>query len=410
MAQHGAAPGVVVLGSDFKALGVIRSLGRRGIPGVVIDNLPRSAWYSRYVKKRLKWTGPMEGGAFLSFLLQTAKEQHFERWALFPLSDEVVEFVARHHQELAQVYQLVTQPWDVVRWANDKRLTYQMAEALGVPCPKTGYPTSEADLETIEIVFPAIIKPAISIHFQHAVRLKALPAENLEELRAQYRLAASIIPPEEIMIQEIIPGGGKTQFSVAAYCKEGQTLLSMTARRTRQYPIDYGLGSSFVEAIEVPEIIEPAQKLLQKMGVSGMVEVEFKQDERDKQYKLLDINVRPWGWHTLSITCGLDFSYIEYCSLLGQEPTSIKPHYGVHWVRLITDLPAGLQEIRAGIITPGAYLRSLMGRTVFSVFDWRDPLPAVGDLASAFWRALHLRRSKGQPKDHLHEGTASSRQ
>lgn len=395
MAQHEASPGIVVIGSDFKALGVIRSLGRRGIPGVVIDNLPRSAWYSRYVKMRLKWTGSMESDEFLTFLLQVAKEQHFERWVLFPLSDEVVEFVARHHQRLAQVYQLVTQPWDVVRWANDKRLTYQMAEEAGVPCPKTGYPASDSDLETMEIAFPAIIKPAISIHFQHAVRLKALPANNLEELRAHYRLAASILPPEEIMVQEIIPGNGTAQFSVAAYCKEGRTLLSMTARRRRQYPIDYGLGSSFVEAIEVPEIIEPAQRLLQRMGVSGMVEVEFKQDHRDGQYKLLDINVRPWGWHTLSLACGLDFSYIEYCDLLGQEPIPITPRYGAQWVRLITDLPAGLQEIRAGITTPAAYLRSLRGRTVFSVFDWRDPFPAFGDFASAFRRSLHLPRHKG---------------
>src|SRR5947209_1045321 len=47
-----SGPGVIVLGSDFKALGVVRSLGRRGIPSVIIDTLPRSAWFSRYVTKR----------------------------------------------------------------------------------------------------------------------------------------------------------------------------------------------------------------------------------------------------------------------------------------------------------------------------------------------------------------------
>src|SRR5215469_16487916 len=99
MPRHQGTPGAIALGSDFKALGVIHSLGRRGIPSIVIDNLPRSAWYSRYVKRRLRWTGPMEGDKFLRFLLQTAKERHYERWVLFPLSDDVVEFVARHHQE-----------------------------------------------------------------------------------------------------------------------------------------------------------------------------------------------------------------------------------------------------------------------------------------------------------------------
>ena len=118
------------------------------------------------------------------------------------------------------------------------------------------------------------------------------------------------------MVQEIIPGGGRTQYSFAAFCKEGRILSSMTARRTRQYPIDYGLGSSFVEALPVPALLEFAEKLLEYMHVTGMVEVEFKFDERDQQYKLLDINLRPWGWHTLCIACGLDFPYIQYCDAL----------------------------------------------------------------------------------------------
>src|SRR5271157_924028 len=119
MLQQGGTPGAIVLGSDFKALGVIRSLGQRGIPGVVIDNLPRSAWFSRYVKRRFKWEGAMEGDAFLHFLLRIAKEYHLEKWVLFPLQDEVVEFVSRNTVQLSKVYRLVTQDWGVIRWAQD---------------------------------------------------------------------------------------------------------------------------------------------------------------------------------------------------------------------------------------------------------------------------------------------------
>src|SRR5437588_7649242 len=140
------------------------------------------------------------------------------------------------------------------------------------------------------------------------------------------------------MIQEAIPGDGRTQYSLAAYCKEGCALLTMTARRTRQYPIDFGLSSCFVEAIEVPAIQEPAEKLLAAMHITGMVEVEFKYDQRDAQYKLLDVNLRPWGWHTLCIACGLDFPYIQYSDVLGHPPLPITPSYGYHWVRLLTDI------------------------------------------------------------------------
>lgn len=388
MLQRRSPLGAVVLGSDFKALGVVRSLGRQGVPSVVIDNLPRSAWFSRHVVKRFKWHGPMEGTDFLLFLLSTGKKHHLERWVLFPMQDEVVEFVARNTHHLSSMYRLVTQEWDVVRWGHDKRLTYRMAEETGVPYPKTWYPASEDDLRTIGITFPAIIKPAISIRLQHDRGLKALPASNHEELLTQYRLVASILNPEEIMIQEIIPGNGRTQYSVATYCKEGRVIIAMTARRTRQYPIDYGLASSFVEAIEVPALFGLAEKLLQHMRVSGMVEIEFKRDLRDKQYKLLDINVRPWGWHTLCIACGLDFPYIQYCDVLGQAPVTIAPRYGYHWVRLLTDIPAGIQEVRAGITTPRDYVRSFAGNTVFSVFDVRDPLPALGDFVVALSRLI----------------------
>lgn len=382
--QHGI-PGAIVLGSDFKALGVVRSLGRRGIPSVVIDNQPRSAWFSRYVSKRFRWRGSMDDGPFLNFLLSIGKEYGLEEWVLFPLQDEVLEFVARNCEQLSKIYRLVTQDWDIVQWACDKRLTYQLAHEVGIPYPKTWIPTCEDHLQTMEISFPAIIKPAISIHFQHAMRLKALPVDNSEELLNQYRLVAGVIHPNEIMIQEVIPSDGRSQYSFAAYCKEGNVVLSLTARRTRQYPIDYGLGSSFVEAVEVPAICEPAKKLLSAMRVTGMVEVEFKHDHRDGQYKLLDVNLRPWGWHTLCMACGLDFPYIQYRDVLGDAPTSITPRYGYHWVRLLTDIPAGIQEIRAGITTGRTYLRSLTGtrNIVFSVLDWRDPLPVFGDFVTA---------------------------
>jgi D-aspartate ligase len=402
MPQRSSVPGIVVLGSDFKALGVVRSLGQRGIPCVLIDNLPRSAWFSRYVTRRIKWNKPLDTPEFVDFLLKIEKEYHLTGWVLFPVQDDAVEIVSRNSARLRASYHFTTPDWEIVRWANDKRLTYRMAEEVGIPYPKTWYPQSEEELKGLDITFPAIIKPAVSIHLQHLLRQKALPANTMDELLAHYRVVADLIDQQEIMIQEVIPGNGRTQYSVGTFCKDGEVLQNLTARRTRQYPIDYGLGSSFVEAREVPGISQMAEKLLYVMGVSGMVEVEFKYDQRDEQYKLLDINVRPWGWHTLCIGCGLDLPYIQYLAALGRNlPATIKPRYGSHWVRLLTDIPAGIQEIQAGMTTLPAYARSLLGNTVFSVFAWHDPLPAAGDLAVAFSRLAKMLPQKLSRKEAL---------
>ncbi len=400
MPQQSDRPGVIVLGSDFKALGIVRSLGRRAIPCILVDTLPRSAWFSRYITRRFKWNDTFASEKFPLFLQEIQKKYHLDGWILFPTQDDTVESVARNAAQLAVHYRLATPDWNIVRWASDKRLTYRMAQEVDVPYPQTWHPANIAELQQLDIRFPVILKPALSIHLQHALRVKALPANTMDELLKHYRFISTIISPQEILIQEIIPGHGETQYSVGAFCKQGQVLLSMTARRTRQYPIDYGLGSSFVEAVEVPHIRGLAEKLLCVMGITGMVEVEFKYDERDKKYKLLDINVRPWGWHTLCIACGLDLPYIQYCDILDQPQHKlmhVKPRYGIRWRRFITDIPAGIQEIRAGIITPLAYWCSLFGRTTFSVFDWHDPFPVFGDLAvtgSRFlkmaYRRLHL--------------------
>ncbi len=387
-----APPGVLLLGSDFKALGVARSLGRRGIPIAMVDNLPRSGWFSRYVAKRFRWTGPMYGTAFLDFLLDLGRRESLEGWILFPAQDENLELVARNCDSLSGVYRLVTQPWDVLKWAHDKKLMHAIADGAGVDHPRTWYPASEdALVQATDLRFPAIVKPAMSIDMQYTIGCKALPAADMEGLVRAYRRASAIVPPEQIMVQEVVAG---SQCSVAAFCEQGFVLSAMTARRTRQFPIDYGLSSSFVEAVEMPHLLDPARRLLERLGITGMVEVEFIQDERDGVPKLLDVNPRPFGWHTLCIACGLDLPWMQYGYALGRRPAHVMPCYGACWIRVLTDVPAGVQRIRAGLMSPLDYIRSVRGDMVFSVLDLRDPLPAAGDLVVAIARLVRAVASR----------------
>jgi predicted ATP-grasp superfamily ATP-dependent carboligase len=383
----GRAPGVLLLGSDFKALAVARSLGRRGVSVAVLDNLPRSAWFSRYVGRRFRWSESMCSPSLPGLLLRLADMAGTRGFVLWPAQDDALELVARNRERLSSAYELITPPWDVLRHAHDKRLLHAAAEEVGVSHPRTWYPSDERSLHTLPVAFPAIIKPAVSINMQHAIGRKALPVRDLDQLVRSYRLAAAIVPADQIMVQEVIPG--EHQYSVGAFAEDGRIASAMTARRTRQYPIDYGLSSSFVEAIDVPGLMEPAERILGKLGVSGMVEVEFIHDSRDGRLNLLDVNLRPWGWHALCIACGLDFPYIQYERVLGRPAPRREPRYGPRWIRLLTDVPAGLQGIRAGRFSPGAYLRSLSGgKRVGSVFDMSDPLPAAGDLAVAVLRMM----------------------
>jgi len=199
--------------------------------------------------------------------------------------------------------------------------------------------------------------------------------------------------PGAIMIQEIIPGDGETQLSYAALCRAGEPIACLVARRTRQWPMDFGRASTFVETIEAPEVEEPAQRILRALRFDGIVELEFKRDLRDGRLKLLDINPRVWGWHTLGRGAGVDFPYLLWQMMHGALfPEVLRGSAGVRWVRALTDVPTAIGEIRKRRLSILAYLSSLQAPIEFAVLAPDDPLPALLELPGAaylVWRRRH---------------------
>jgi predicted ATP-grasp superfamily ATP-dependent carboligase len=53
----------------------------------------------------------------------------------------------------------------------------------------------------------------------------------------------------------------------------------------------------------------------------------------------------------------------------------------VRWVRLLTDVPNAVRDLRAGTLSAGRYLRSLAAADTEAVFSLRDPLPGLYELA-----------------------------
>ena len=363
----------------MRGLGIVRSLGRRGIPVWVLTDAHSMAAASRYCRRTLQWPAGDETQR-LNYLFALAEKYHLQGWALYPTEDEDVALVARHHKALAEQFALTTPDWEIMRWAYDKRFTYELAERVGVNYPWTYYPASREELAALECAYPVILKPAFKEGFSHFAHDKAWRVENRDELLARYDEACKEVAPEAVMVQELIPGGGETQFSYAALCKEGRSLAWLVARRARQYPIDFGRASTYVETVHRPEIEEPARRLLAEMGFTGLIEVEFKRDPRSDCYKLLDLNARVWGWHTLGDRAGVDFSYLLWRMVHGEELAEVRGRTGVRWIRMLTDLPAVARGIRGGTLSVREFLGSFRRPMEFAVFAFDDPVPALVEI------------------------------
>ncbi len=381
MTSRHRSVGAVVLGGDYQGLGIVRSLGRRGVPVCVVDDEYSIARFSRYATRFVQVPDLAGGEATAAALLELAERLELGGWVLFATRDETVATLSRHRTRLSERLRVPVPPWETFRRAWDKRSTYALAEEIGIPVPRTWCPKSSDDLDAIDASVPLAIKPAVKPRFLEATKAKAWRADGRHELHDRFPAALAAAGGDPVMVQELVPGGGETQFAYCAFFKDGGAVGSMVARRARQHPHDFGRASTFVESVDVPEVEELGERFLAAIDYYGLAELEFKRDGRDGQYKLLDFNARTWGYHSLGGQAGVEFPYMLYADQVGLATSPSRARAGVRWMRSLTDVPTAVLDILAGRLEPRAYLRSLRACDVEAVFSREDPKPGLAEIA-----------------------------
>jgi predicted ATP-grasp superfamily ATP-dependent carboligase len=392
------APGALVLGSDYRGLGAVQSLGRHGVDVWVLSESERGvANVSRFARRSLRWP-PGDGPARIRFLLDLAGRDRLQGWALFPTRDDVAALCARHWDELAEVFRMTTPPWRILRYAHDKRMTNEVARQLGIPVPRT-WTTQDVGPPPADI-FPAILKPAIKEQDNALTLAKAWPVD-AATFHARFAEAIALVPADQVMLQERIQGGGGHQLSFAALVDGGDAICSLVARRMRQFPMDFGRASTFVVTTIDQDVREMATRLLRHLGYTGLVEIEFKRDPATNEPKLLDVNPRLWGWHTLGRRAGMDFAFLAWRLAHRDLPSRREAPPGIRWVWPPGDVPVAVREMRHGRLRFGTYLRSFRSPVDFATWTADDPLPGLLEIplrTMATFRRSRVDQAAHHPK------------
>jgi predicted ATP-grasp superfamily ATP-dependent carboligase len=239
--------------------------------------------------------------------------------------------------------------------------------------------------------FPVLLKPALRLRENRLTRCKAWVANDMQALTAFYDKAATFVDSDSLMVQELIAGPGEFQFSYAAVCAEGEPVAQLTVRRRRQFPALLGRASTYVEVVDEPDVCSMGAKILREVRFTGIAEVEFKYDAQQQCFKLLDVNPRIWGWHSIGQRAGIDFSYLLWAITVGRKVGSIPVNPSVRWVRLSTDLCVAVTEIFHGKLSVKEYLSSFKTPLQEATFAKDDLLPAIVDLPLTL--AMTLRRA-----------------
>jgi D-aspartate ligase len=227
------------------------------------------------------------------------------------------------------------------------------------------------------VPYPVVIKPAIKAERNPLTAAKAWRVDDRPALLARWAEACRMLDPALLMVQELVPGD--EQLSFAALCRDGEVLAALTARRVRQYPVDFGRASTFVQTIEDDSVERDARALLAGMGYTGIVEVEYKRDGRTGANCLLDVNPRVWGWQSLCARAGVDFPLLLWRMVSGEPVPYTRAAPGVRWVRLLGDVAAAWEEHRRGRLSLAEWTRSLRGPVEGAVYARDDPVPALAE-------------------------------
>jgi predicted ATP-grasp superfamily ATP-dependent carboligase len=374
----GAAPRV--------AVPIARSLQRLGVPCIVgIFSEKNSALGSNAVHRTARLPQPRDHAGFLSGLLTLLETENVD--TIFPGSDLAMRGIGDHYERLSKLAYPGCPPPDVCAAVLEKQRTYDTARACGIELPPSYLAPTLADLDALRgrIQFPVIVKRSSAAI---AGSFKIRQYFSFEALRLEYVSDPTI--GGQTILQQYDGGEG---IGLAVIMHDGHVLAPFQYRSVRELPTTGGV-SCVVEADTLDgDLLARTTAMLRAMRWSGVAMVEYIRDRATGAYRLLEVNGRYWGCLALAMQAGHDYPAYEWRIAHGMDP-GIAPAYRVgtrsRWTGgLIRRLGGVGGEAHTRLLGTTrlqeftATISDFAPRTQSALWLWRDPVPAIWDVASA---------------------------
>lgn len=370
-------PPVLILDLSATGIAVARILGNHGVDVYGADLSKISIGrFSKYVKKPAFGYKIEIDSHFLDMLTYFAKSFN-NKPVLLPCSDVFIEFVSKYYGILKDFFAIQESlaPTISSRFL-DKREFYKMCEEYNIPYPKTirlsGYEMASEIVKKLK--FPMILKPYLIHKWKKYLKgKKVIFIQNADELEHILKKEKNLL--KDSLLQEIIPGSEENIYIFKGYFgKDGELRAFFTGRKIRQYPPNFG-SFSLAESIENEEVKQMSINFLRRAKFKGLCGTEFKYDQRDSYYKIIEINIRPQLWEDLTRLAEAEVLWVAYCDLAGINFTSQnKQKNNVKFAYLLRDLYSALYQIKNGELRFIEWLKSysnLKGDALIDFKDWK---------------------------------------
>lgn len=352
----------VVVGGTLNGLGVVRSLARGGMPIYLIETTRQcAAGRSRHV--HFVRTDALDGRVLIDCLVDLGRKLA-SRPVLILTSDESVNWVSSHRQEIEPLYRISLPADGVVRTLADKTLFQALAEREGLQVPRAVCVSDAADLTRLATLRPPlIVKPGDKTLVLSGVVERVVQAATVADACSACR--QMLAKASRIVVQELIEGPDtEITFTLFTCDDDGRILGLFPGRKLVCSPPAVGTTAVCVPAPEMIETLQgPTLQFIERVGYRGLGSLEFKQDPRTGQPLIIEPTVGRTDWQEeLATLCGVNLPLLTYFGALGRQvPAADAPLPAIAWrssVGFRTPLPRGM-------------------RAVDGYFRWSDPVPAL---------------------------------
>jgi predicted ATP-grasp superfamily ATP-dependent carboligase len=378
-------------------MGAIRSLGRAGVPVYAVhEDRLAPAGMSKYLTGRFIWPTMVDAPQELLQGMTSMAGTIGRRAILLPADDRAAVFVAEHAPRLREHFCFPDQPAGLPRRLTDKLELFRICRSLGVASPDVADPASRGDVVEFSrrVLFPVMLKLAqASIRLESSALLTSgipptMIADSPGELLSLYDRAERL-HAGPVLLQEYIPDG--EDWIVHGYCNErSECLAGFTGVKLRSYPPRTG-GTTLGICRSNPGLLDQARLLFHRLGYRGILDMDWRLDHRDGQYKLLDFNPRVGAQFRLFVNRhGVDVVRAMHLDLTGRPVPGDAPPDGRTFMAEQFDVLSALAYRRQGELTLGAWWSSVRQARDLELgwLDRDDLLPAGWMAARSLFRAV----------------------
>jgi D-aspartate ligase len=343
-------------------LGVIRSLGRLGVP---VYGVHEGRWApaanSRYLHGRYFWQPEPSDSARLLAGLQRLADLIGRPAVLIATDDAGSIFLAEHASLLCEQFLFPRPPRDLPRQVAGKYSLFELCTNLGLPRPLTELPGSldEAMEFAARSGFPLIAKLTTPWTNSGPGALRSTSVISDQRGLADVYMACSRVAAV-LMLQEFIPGGAGHDWFFHGYCDATSSCRpAFTGVKERSYPAHAGL-TCFGRAADNARLRDQVVRMLAALSYRGIVDLDLRLDARDDQFKLLDFNPRIGAQFRLFRDySGVDVAIAQYMDLTGQPVPESDQVSGRTFLVENYDPIAAFSYWRSAELQPKAWVASL---------------------------------------------------